>query len=945
MTRRGGGSEEGSDRGYPRGVEGGRGRKAEQEWAKEEDETEGRGERATRSRWGQERGTRNEAHSVPHRINPSPPSPRLSTPTPHLALNLPWRRDMLMRSLGRGRVEWGAHDEGTGDRDAKDRMRHLRAREKARLHGSDSRLPSPRTLPAVLPQLRQQRLIASRTAANREQGSPPHKKQGVVRSAAGPATDEPFCCVTHTEGVFMQVFALDCKAPALDKESFAEGQSQEGMAAWIDGISVLFVRRELGIQLLVQRFLDWNGLVLESLDSKTHWSSLSCSGALASAPQTYTFVYMAFLRMDGRMYRRDSTLQLCQPEVKRKPCKTRLCCGTTRAAEWDRNTTGANYLHRPFTYLARQGKKGVYQVYTLALAQWRQHLFAPLQPPLTSAILRLVAAQRDGASIDQALVKKVVDSFVSLGLDVYKEQFEAPFLTATETYYFAEAEAFLDPVERGGGEWEYPGVFEEGGGEAEEEERVALLDFDADEDLQRIYALLARIPEGLEPSGANSKHTQGRRRQGQGRGKAGELDPKAYVDALLTVHEKDAATVARSFKGEAGFAAALDKACRELVNQNAATGTSAARLLELLAKRADMLLRKSNKVAGDVDLEGALNWAMVLFKYLEDKNVFQTFYTTKLSKRLIHGVSASDEAEASMISKLEEVYEALSDEALRPQAHLAAQLLQERAADKLTNQKAILMTAADQAAVLLQYNGNDTLSLTELQEATNFSPVVGPAGQGKGPSPLPLPGPARSRRHVLPMFLLEGYFRRRLPLPAPSPLLKVIPKMLVTLRSPTKADHQVSVRSPSRLEISAPAANLVFNSDNSWDTAEITSPPNAPVAVDLTELLHKQQDAAANKVAMIQVLEATEQRIQEATKAAVESVEHRLTEVERKLTEEHDQQKTENQQSLKHIVCLRREQMKTTNMLIPGQDLVEVHESLSCSIQVEFLGQALETLF
>lgn len=45
---------------------------------------------------------------------------------------------------------------------------------------------------------------------------------------------------------------------------------------------------------------------------------------------------------------------------------------------------------------------------------------------------------------------------------------------------------------------------------------------------------------------------------------------------------------------------------------------------------------------------------MILFKYIEDKDVFQTFYTTKLSKRLIHGVSASDESEASMISKLKE---------------------------------------------------------------------------------------------------------------------------------------------------------------------------------------------------------------------------------------------------------------------------------------------------
>lgn len=45
---------------------------------------------------------------------------------------------------------------------------------------------------------------------------------------------------------------------------------------------------------------------------------------------------------------------------------------------------------------------------------------------------------------------------------------------------------------------------------------------------------------------------------------------------------------------------------------------------------------------------------MTLFNYLEDKDVFQTFYTLKLSKRLIHGASVSDESEASMISRLKE---------------------------------------------------------------------------------------------------------------------------------------------------------------------------------------------------------------------------------------------------------------------------------------------------
>ena len=43
---------------------------------------------------------------------------------------------------------------------------------------------------------------------------------------------------------------------------------------------------------------------------------------------------------------------------------------------------------------------------------------------------------------------------------------------------------------------------------------------------------------------------------------------------------------------------------------------------------------------------------MVVFKYIEDKDVFQKFYSRMLAKRLVYQNSASDDAEASMISKL-----------------------------------------------------------------------------------------------------------------------------------------------------------------------------------------------------------------------------------------------------------------------------------------------------
>ena len=52
-------------------------------------------------------------------------------------------------------------------------------------------------------------------------------------------------------------------------------------------------------------------------------------------------------------------------------------------------------------------------------------------------------------------------------------------------------------------------------------------------------------------------------------------------------------------------------------------------------------------------MENTLNQVMVVFKYLEDKDVFEKFYRQMLANRLVSHMSASDEAESSMIRKLE----------------------------------------------------------------------------------------------------------------------------------------------------------------------------------------------------------------------------------------------------------------------------------------------------
>ncbi|PBK82193.1 Cullin repeat-containing protein [Armillaria gallica] len=294
---------------------------------------------------------------------------------------------------------------------------------------------------------------------------------------------------------------------------------------------------------------------------------------------------------------------------------------------------GANCINRLFTYLNRhwvkrerdEGRKTVYPVYTLALVQWKNNLFVPIQQKnatLANALLHLIEQQRNGETIDQGLVKKVVDSYITL---------KRPSLLPQKCYYKKESEAFL-------AENSVPDYLKEAEERLrEEEDRIerylhtetrktlisrceevlikshselmwdsfqSLLDFDRDEDLQRMYALLSRISNGLEPL---RQRFEGHVKKagldavsplvGEDGTTLEVLDPKAYVGALLEVHAKNSAIVTRSFRGEAGFVASLDKACRDFVNRNAATGTSSNKSPELLAKHTDLLLRKNNKMA------------------------------------------------------------------------------------------------------------------------------------------------------------------------------------------------------------------------------------------------------------------------------------------------------------------------------------------------------------
>ena len=185
-----------------------------------------------------------------------------------------------------------------------------------------------------------------------------------------------------------------------------------------------------------------------------------------------------------------------------------------------------------------------------------------------------------------------------------------------------------------------------------------LLNANKSEDLGRMYRLIYRIKNGL---GEFKKilethiHNQGLSAIEEC-GEAALNDPRMYVETVLNIHKKYNALVISAFRNHADFVAALDKACSGFINNNAVTkmAQSSSKSPELLAQYCDSLLKKSSKNPEEAELEDTLNHVMTVFKYMDDKDVVQKFYTKMLAKRLVHQNSASDDAEASMVSKLKQ---------------------------------------------------------------------------------------------------------------------------------------------------------------------------------------------------------------------------------------------------------------------------------------------------
>lgn len=323
----------------------------------------------------------------------------------------------------------------------------------------------------------------------------------------------------------------------------------------------------------------------------------------------------------------------------------------------------------------------------LALEVWHTGIISPLGHRLVRLLLEAIDQDRaqHTTTVPIEAVRGTILSFVDVQgykkkgqLQLYQELFEDPFLNASGEHYKRDAARLLEErdvslymekviakideelfrarkflhassLPKVSQRCEYHMVVEHLS--FLNSECLNMVQGERKKDLSNMYCLLKSAQNAIAVL-ANTVYDH-IKKQGLAaiENLEGEHVHVTFVEVLLSIYKKYKEQIQEVFNSDQNFMGALDKACSSVINYRPNNGKSPCRSPELLAKYCDTLLKKSSKGISEAEVEEKLAQSITIFKYIDDKDVFQKFYSRMLAKRLIHQQTQSMDAEEAMINR------------------------------------------------------------------------------------------------------------------------------------------------------------------------------------------------------------------------------------------------------------------------------------------------------
>lgn len=351
---------------------------------------------------------------------------------------------------------------------------------------------------------------------------------------------------------------------------------------------------------------------------------------------------------------------------------------------WNDHQTSMVMIRDILMYMDRVyvQQNNVDNVYNLGLIIFRDQVVRHgcIRDHLRDTLLDMVMRERRGEVVDRLSIKNACQMLVILGIDsrsVYEEDFEKPFLAQSAEFYRMESQKFL---EENSASVYIKKVEQRINEEAErakhyldesteelivkvvEEELISkhmktivemensgvvhMLKNQKTDDLACMYKLFNRVPDGLKTMvdcvSAYLKE-QGKALVTEDEG--GKGDALTFVQSLLDLKDRFDHFLFHSFGGDRYFKQMIAGDFEYFLNLNPKSP-------EYLSLFIDDKLKKGVKGMTEQEIEQVLDKTMVLFRYLQEKDVFERYYKQHLAKRLLLNKSVSDDSEKNMISKL-----------------------------------------------------------------------------------------------------------------------------------------------------------------------------------------------------------------------------------------------------------------------------------------------------